>query len=49
MGADAHRREDHAADLRGPPGLGLARHGLASMHKAQQQALINEALTKEGN
>jgi 2-oxoglutarate dehydrogenase E1 component len=33
----------------GRPASASPATGLASMHKAQQQALINEALTKEGN
>jgi hypothetical protein len=32
----------------GRPAGGLARDGLASQHKAQQAALVNEALTIEG-
>jgi 2-oxoglutarate dehydrogenase E1 component len=33
----------------GRPASASPATGLASMHKAQQQALVNEALTKEGN
>ncbi len=48
MGAEPHRRQAPPRRLCRPRGLGLARHGLASRHKAEQTALVNDALTLGG-
>jgi hypothetical protein len=49
MGAGADEGGAWPAALCRPGGGGLAGHGPLSQHKAQQAALVNEALTSKGD